>query len=226
MLCLAVISSATCAILSSPLSHTSLGHRDWHATFQRIPNLIDNHIHQRGANRLSPLHTADASISDMVTNLREREQQIWPVLLNSNGMSSETVTNPNYSVVFDHLSTANFLESGLCKAYVSGTRVLTASNSQIKKHMEIQLPSGSAYKAGDYIAILPVNPPKTVQRILTRLQLTWDSVLGDGHIPKAEHVPNAQTTAHEMFSRYVELNQPASKGVGSLPMIINRDRQY
>ncbi|KAH8434125.1 bifunctional cytochrome P450/NADPH--P450 reductase [Aspergillus melleus] len=188
------------------------GHRDWHATFQRIPRLIDNHMHQRGANRLFPLYTADASISDMVTNLREWEKQIWPVLLNSNGMSSETVTNPNNSIVFDHLSTANFLESGLCKAYVSDTRVLTTSNSQVKKHMEIQLPSGSAYKAGDYIAILPVNPPETVQRVLARLQLSWDSVLGNSHVQKAEHQSNAQTTAHEMFSRYVELNQPVSKG--------------
>ena len=59
---------------------------------------------------------------------------------------------------------------------VVSTKTLCQTGS-IKKHIEIQLPTGMTYKAGDYLAILPFNPKKTVARVFRRFQLSWDSAL-------------------------------------------------
>ncbi|KAK7967911.1 bifunctional p-450: NADPH-p450 reductase [Apiospora aurea] len=80
-----------------------------------------------------------------------------------------------------------------------------------KRHLEIQLPSGCTYAAGDYLAVLPHNPKETVGRVMRRFRLAWDA-----HISIASPHPttlptNVSLPVSEVLGSYVELNQVATK---------------
>lgn len=82
-----------------------------------------------------------------------------------------------------------------------------------KRHLEIRLPEGMTYRAGDYLAVLPSNPPKNVERALRRFTFATD----DQVIIRKD--PNSLTAlptdypvgVSELLSSYVELAQPATR---------------
>lgn len=65
---------------------------------------------------------------------------------------------------------------GVEETKVLGVRTLTAEGEPVKKHVEIQLPPGSKYRAGDYLAILPSNPKASVLRALRRFNIPVNSI--------------------------------------------------
>lgn len=67
------------------------------------------------------------------------------------------------------------------------------------------------YQAGDYLAILPINPPKTVQRVMRRFTLAWDSILTINAAGGTILPIGVPLSAQDLFGAYVELNQPATK---------------
>ena len=69
------------------------------------------------------------------------------------------------------------------------------------------------YRAGDYLAVLPINPAQTVKRVLNRFSLPWDAKI---HIRDGQNtvLPTGRDMAvYEVLSTYVELNQPATTKV-------------
>lgn len=67
------------------------------------------------------------------------------------------------------------------------------------------------YKSGDYLAILPINPQETFQRVMRHFNLAWDSVLtisARGHTTLPTNTPISAT---DLFGAYVELSQPATR---------------
>jgi cytochrome P450/NADPH-cytochrome P450 reductase len=82
-----------------------------------------------------------------------------------------------------------------------------------KRHIEIALPGGMSYRAGDYLAVLPRNPHPDVERALRRFGFTADTEVvirkADGisvALPIDYPVPVA-----EVLASYVELGQPATR---------------
>jgi cytochrome P450/NADPH-cytochrome P450 reductase len=50
-----------------------------------------------------------------------------------------------------------------------------APKARSKRHIEIALPAGTRYNAGDYFAVLPLNPAAVVDRALARFDLAYDA---------------------------------------------------
>ncbi|KAK5177599.1 hypothetical protein LTR16_010952, partial [Cryomyces antarcticus] len=96
-------------------------------------------------------------------------------------------------------------------AKVLVAKALTAPGAPLKKHIEIQLPSEMTYSAGDYLAILPVNPQESVQRVMRRFGLPWDAVLVIGARSGTTLPTDTPIPAVDLFGAYVELAQPATK---------------
>ena len=93
-----------------------------------------------------------------------------------------------------------------------GTSILTAKEASVKKqHMEIQLPSDMTYKAGDYIAVLPVNPRDNVHRVMRYFHLPWDAHITISANALTPLPDNVSIPAVDVFGSYVELAQPATK---------------
>jgi cytochrome P450/NADPH-cytochrome P450 reductase len=118
---------------------------------------------------------------------------------------------------------ASSLRYDVSLATVTENRVLTGpGEQQIKCHMEVELPPGTTYECGDYLAVLPLNSEKNVRRIMAHFGLPWDAVVtvkatGSSTIPA-----NVPLSVFDVLRSYVELSQPATKKVCIDPRKENR----
>ena len=97
---------------------------------------------------------------------------------------------------------------------VEEVRVLTAEGIPKKRYLEVLLPSGIVYQPGDYLAVLPLNPEISVQRVMARYSIPWDSTMiiksGSVSTTLPRDVP---ISVRSLLQGYIELGQPATKKV-------------
>ncbi|VUC32293.1 unnamed protein product [Clonostachys rosea] len=192
------------------------GHSDWVSTYQRIPKLVNSRLEALGAKQLAPLGATDVSTGATFTDFEGWEDGLlWPALgghFGGSGASTDETRTGGVKVVVSNPRNET-LRQDVQSAVVVETRTLTkyADEKLAKKHVEIKLPTGMKYRAGDYLAVLPVNPKETVQRAMRVLGLSWDAHLEiTSDVPVALPV-NTCVPASDVLSLYVELSQPATK---------------
>lgn len=198
------------------------GSRHWTQTFHRIPKLVDETMAARGGSRICPLGLADAAKGEMFTEFEQWEDEVfWPAIsakygTTEEGADGEAPFNPNLAIQFSSPRPLT-LHQDVKEAVVVDARVLTAPGASQKNHVEISLPAGLTYQTGDYLAVLPINPPETVNRAMRRFSLAWDSTItitADGRTTLPTNTP---VRAYDVLSSYVELSQPATKRVSPPP---------
>ncbi|USW48179.1 Putative Flavoprotein-like superfamily [Septoria linicola] len=191
------------------------GHSDWKKTFHRVPTAIDNFLEKAGSTRLCSMGTADAAKGDMMSAFQAWEDDtLWPALQKHYGAEDEATAAKSLgqSVSVEVFSKrASHLRADVAEAKVVAVKTLTTPDVAEKHHVELQLPSDMTYRAGDYLAVLPLNLPGVVHRIMTRFSLPWDAMLHitskTGTTLPTDHPVSAQN----LFSAYLELSQPATK---------------
>jgi cytochrome P450/NADPH-cytochrome P450 reductase len=190
------------------------GHRDWAKTFHRVPKYLDATFEERGATRLVTMGSTDAAQGDIFTDFETWEDQVlWPALREKYG-SSEVEGEGSLEAILDvDISTprSTILRQDVREARVEEVQVLSGSGVAEKRHIEISLPSDMAYSAGDYLAILPLNPKENVRRATKYFDLSWDSMLTISSAGPTTLPTDTPISATDVFSAYVELAQPASK---------------
>ncbi|EXF83899.1 cytochrome P450 [Colletotrichum fioriniae PJ7] len=204
----------------SPLKDVSYavfgcGHKDWVQTFHRVPKLVDTTLEQLGATRLAEVGLTDVSSGEVFTNFESWEDDtLWPSLTNKYKTTSSAEDNKTkgLGVVISNPRTST-LRQDVKEATVTKTATLTKGNDpkSIKKHVEIKLPEDMTYTAGDYLAVLPINPKETVYRAMRRFHIARDAHLsiktdGPTSLPVDTSVP-----ANDLLSSYIELSQPATR---------------
>ncbi|KAF2638095.1 NADPH-cytochrome P450 reductase-like protein [Massarina eburnea CBS 473.64] len=190
------------------------GHRDWASTFHKVPKHIDVAIEQRGGTRLVELGTADASNGDIFTEFEAWEdKQFWPALKARYGTSDAAEGAAFESSLDVNVSTprSSMLRQDVREAKVEAVEVLTPPGALEKRHIEISLPSDMTYSAGDYLAILPLNPKENVARAMRYFGLAWDSVLTMKSAGPTTLPVDTPCPASDILGAYVELAQPATK---------------
>lgn len=197
------------------------GHHDWTQTFHKVPKVVDHIMEARGASRICEMGLTDVARGDMFTDFEQWEDDVfWPAVEAQYGTTSMILDN-DVSSLLDSLDIqfssprSSTLRQDVKEATVVAEAVLTSPGAAPKKHMEIQLADGMAYKAGDYLAVLPVNSKESIQRVLRQFQLSWDSHITIGSdrwtaLPTGTPVP-----VYDVLGAYVELAQPATKRVGT-----------
>jgi cytochrome P450/NADPH-cytochrome P450 reductase len=88
---------------------------------------------------------------------------------------------------------------------------LRQANQPDARHMSFRLPTNMTYEAGDYLAILPVNPIPTISRVLRRFSLPFDATIT---LKKGAHttIPTErELNVTAILGAYVELSNPATK---------------
>ncbi|RSL72552.1 hypothetical protein CEP53_001056 [Fusarium sp. AF-6] len=190
------------------------GHKDWVQTFHRIPKLVDRTLEQLGATRIVDIGLTDASENMVFSDFEAWEDKIlWPALeARYNSESKKNSTGKGLSVKSSNFRTLT-LRQDVKEATVVEAKTLTSGNDakSKKKHIEVQLPEGTQYTAGDYLAVLPINPQEVVRRALRRFKLPMDA-----HFEISSSTPTVLPTdtsvsALDVLSSYVELSQPATK---------------
>ncbi|KAK4560538.1 hypothetical protein LTR86_005735 [Recurvomyces mirabilis] len=190
------------------------GHSDWKATFHKIPNAIDSTLESHGAQRLCERGNADAAKGDMMSAFQTWEdEQFWPGVKRTFG-GEDAAESSGISQSLDITVTsrrASQLRADVSEAKVVATRSLTAEGVPEKRHIELQLPSEMTYRAGDYLAVLPMNPAESIHRVMLRFGLPWDAMLTFSSKNNTVFPTDAPLSAHNLFAAYVELGQPTTK---------------
>lgn len=190
------------------------GHRDWAKTFHRIPLYLDDSLEKYGATRIVEIGRTDASKGDIFTDFENWEDQIlWPALREKYGSIEAEGEGSLETTLGVEISTprSKILRQDVREARVEEVKVLSRSGVAEKRHIEISLPSDMSYSAGDYLAILPLNPQENIRRAMKHFGLSWDSTLtitseGPTTLPTGTPI-----SATDVLGAYVELAQPASK---------------
>lgn len=190
------------------------GHRDWAKTFHKIPRHLDNTMDKLGATRLVKMGSTDAAQGDIFTDFEAWEDHVlWPTLREKYGSveadgerSLETTLDVEISV-----PRSSTLRQDVREARVEEVEVLSGTDVAEKRHIEISLPSDMTYSAGDYLAILPLNPKENIHRAMRYFGLSWDSMLTISSAGPTMLPTNVPISAIDVLGAYVELAQPASK---------------
>ncbi|KAK3687194.1 putative bifunctional P-450:NADPH-P450 reductase [Podospora appendiculata] len=193
------------------------GHHDWTRTFHRIPKLVDTTIEARGGTRICEIGVTDAAQGEMFTDFEQWEDEsFWPAMETKYGTESSNddsaaLLSPSLTVQFS-TPRSSTLREDVKESVVVATKMLTAPGSAaVKKHIEIQLPSDLTYRAGDYLAVLPINPTEVVNRAIRRFQLAWDSHVTIKADRRTTLPINVAVPVSDVLGAYVELAQPATK---------------
>ncbi|KAK3938330.1 putative bifunctional P-450:NADPH-P450 reductase [Diplogelasinospora grovesii] len=192
------------------------GHHDWAQTFHRIPKLVDNTVQARGGARICDMGLTDAAQGEMFTDFEQWEDEtFWPAMEAKYGTTAQGADSgtysPSLSVTFS-TPRSSTLRQDVKEALVVATEELTAPGTAAPKtHIEIQLPSDVRYSAGDYLAVLPINPKETVNRAMRRFQLAWDAHITIEADRGTTLPTNIPVPVYDVLGAYVELAQPATK---------------
>lgn len=193
------------------------GNTDWARTYQAVPKAVDEHLARAGARRLVERGEANAR-GDFFGDFEDWYARFWePVGAEFGQSTSAPASSPLLEAEFvgavrDPILRHNRLQLGT----VVANRELvdtTVPDAHSKRHLEIALPEGSTYLAGDYLAVLPLNPAATVDRALARFGLAYDAnvILRIGEGGRTLLPVGTPVTAGELLASYVELAQPATR---------------
>lgn len=190
------------------------GNTDWARTYQRIPTVVDEAMTAAGAAAVLERGVANAR-GDFFGAFDEWHQQLWPAIGRELGI--DVVHDlPDEKLVARRVGSVReplVREAGLSLATVVENRELVRQegpDAHSVRHVEIALPEGMTYRAGDYLAVLPTNPEPVVERVLARFGLSPASrVRLEG---SSSFLPTGQElAAGELFSSWVELSLPAGR---------------
>lgn len=207
------------------------GNRDWARTYQAVPTAVDEDLARAGATRVVQRGEADAR-GDFFGDFENWAQQLWPALGEALGLAQDTSPTPTPSLEVEFVGAVRepLLRAGglaLGTVVVSSELVMAPAGASAgsregdgqepwtgsTRHVEIALPEGMTYRTGDYLAVLPTNPPALVDRALTRFGLHDDTqVVLRAETGTATSLPtDTPVTAGELLSSWVELVQPATR---------------
>lgn len=191
---------------------------------------MDGTLADLGAERLVERGAADANDAALFDTWETwKDEKLWPAIGKAFGAepAGDQPAEPDgLDIEVSANARSSLLRQDMKQAMVVETSLLTAPGGPQKRHLEIELPSGMSYRAGDYLAVLPGNPLRNVRRAMARFRLPWDTVITispDSHTP----LPKGKSiTLFEVLSALVELSQPAtSKQVKKLAETVSEPEQ-
>ncbi|EIN10223.1 cytochrome P450 oxidoreductase OrdA-like protein [Punctularia strigosozonata HHB-11173 SS5] len=188
------------------------GNRDWVQTYQRIPKLCDSLFEQRGAKPIIPRGEGDASDAMFFQAFDNFGASLWETLKKTFA-TTDTAPGENLSIKVIDPGTSRpvaLRQTDAALGTVHSNKLLTAPGAAEKRHIEIQLPEGMSYQAGDYLAILPRNPDRDVRRALARFGIPDEQEINITAVGPTSLPVGKDIAVNTLLSGYVELSQPAT----------------
>ncbi|KAH7182362.1 putative P450 monooxygenase [Fusarium flagelliforme] len=203
-----------------------LGNKEWYSTYQKVPTLVDEAFAKNGGVPLTDrvaLNVTEGNVFDALDEWTTRK--LWPSL--GSNEDDGTLGVEEFKVQIDPQKRGGALKQELQLGQIVETQLLTKKpGAPRKRHLSIALPSGTTYQTGDYLAVLPLNSSRIVQRVLRRFKLPWDAMLTID--PKAiTSLPKGQQlSAHDILGGMVELSQPiTAKALSAVKATISDEEE-
>ncbi|CAM5649070.1 cytochrome P450 [Mycolicibacterium aubagnense] len=195
------------------------GNRDWASTFQATPRRIDERLEALGAQRITQRGEGDAR-EDLDGQFQDWFKGLFPSLGEALGLdidfSEQAEAEPLYQVEIVSGQPVNpvVYQSGAVAMTVVGNRELQSSGSgRSTRHVEVALPDGVGYRAGDHLCVVPVNDPALVERVEKHFGFAADAQVrlkttGGRQAPFPADGP---VPIRRILSDYVELQAVATR---------------
>ncbi len=182
------------------------GNRDWASTYQAVPSLIDAHLETAGATRVYPRGEGDAR-GDFDGQFQAWYDGLWDALGAACGVSAADAAagagGPRLRIeaVENRRAASPVVRSfRAVPATVIRNRELTTKagtpGGRSVRHVEVTLPSGTTYQAGDHLGVLPRNDVGLLNRVIARFGLDagqYVTLRASGgaptHLPTGEPYP-------------------------------------
>lgn len=199
------------------------GNRDWSATFQAIPRLIDTSLAEFGATRIYPRGEGDAK-DDFDGQFQSWYDSLWDTLaeklsINMGAPGSKTKEQQyEVEIVAGQQTHPVITIFGAQPMRILSNIELyaTSSSSAVEhsaRHIEIELPQNVSYKAGDHLGIVPSNGAAQVKRVLTRFSFDEQTQIRLHKITdrKSQLPVDEIVTVSDLLTKYVELQDIATR---------------
>lgn len=154
------------------------GNTDWASTYQAVPRRIDERLSALGATCIHVRGEGDAR-EDMDGAFQDWSDALWPQLAKTFELkatdSAPLQSEPLYTLEEMPPPQKNGLVDALGAV---GMRILQnrelqrggdlVDNGRSTRHVELQLPEGVSYRAGDHLSVVPRNGAAQVDRAMAR----------------------------------------------------------
>ncbi len=196
------------------------GNRDWAATFQAVPRLIDEQLAAHGAKRLYPHGEGDAR-DDFDGQFQRWYQPLRRTVAESVGIRIEAEeSKPLYRLeIVPGQQMSPFVDSFDSKPMtVRINRELhnkgrANPSDRSTRHIELELPEGVTYRAGDHLGVIPHNSEALVKRVAERFGFARDVYIRlKPTTNRKSFLPINQTiSVFRLLGDYVELQDVATR---------------
>lgn len=204
------------------------GNAQWRQTFQKFPRSIAESLAARGGTPLLDAGTADAD-GDFEAAVESWTTHLWPALdstFTGHAPAPEGEEAPAIKVdVVNFAGTATgaaprcgtVLDQDAVPSKVRVNRELQAPDSPgSTRHIELPLPPGMRYAAGDHLGVFPCNPPALVKAAAAHCGLAPETnVLLTALKPEAEAeggLPfGVPVRVGELLAEHVDLAGPVTR---------------
>ncbi len=195
------------------------GNRNWASTYQLVPRFIDEKLAEFGATRIYDRGEGDAR-DDLDAHFLAWKQPLWPALASALGLELRperaAQERPPYRLEFVTAPPANPLAQahGATTMNVVENRELQTSAARSTRHIEIALPPGTTYRAGDHLGVVPSNGEVLVERVLRRFGIESNTYvrLQASEAQRIASLPlDATLSMRRLLMHYVELQHVATR---------------
>jgi cytochrome P450 / NADPH-cytochrome P450 reductase len=202
------------------LSYTvfGCGNTEWATTYQSVPTELDAGLEQHGGKRIHPRGAGDVR-GDFDAAYRNWHDTLWKDIATTLGVDAPHETDesqPRLSITVTNRQVTNpVIMSYHAQAAVvrNNNELLGANAGRSTRHLEVALPSGVQYKAGDHLGVLPRNNINLIRRVMLHFGLDAGSYLtiipnrgSHTHLPTDQPAPLLG-----VLGSCVELQDPATR---------------
>ncbi|MGA0121797.1 MAG: cytochrome P450 [Gaiellales bacterium] len=195
-----------------------VGDPSWHLTYMRIPKELDEQLRAAGADVLVDRGEGDAA-GDVLSTGLSWLGRVWGSL----GLADAEVTAPAptwvvtklhalpATIAADNLLDMRQLE--VVEARELQRRTGDDPSERSTHHIDLELPEGATYRAGDHLSVFALNSRRTVDRMLHLLGRTGNHVveLSTSSFAGASFPTGVPIAVRDLLRRYLDLQAPATR---------------
>ncbi len=196
------------------------GHSDWAATFQATPRIIDDALERLGGERIIARAEGDAR-DDIDEQFDTWAGAVWPAVVTSLELDLDLADVSEAAPLY-HVERLDTLDSNPVAKQSGAQPATVLTNRELQnveashrstRHVEVALPEGMTYRAGDHLSVVPVNSDELVNRVLLRFGFSADAQIritatSDDHSQLPVDVP---LSVHRLLSQMLELQAVAAR---------------
>jgi cytochrome P450/NADPH-cytochrome P450 reductase len=181
------------------------GSRDWAATYQAVPTLLDERLQAAGAHRLAARGEGDAA-GDLETQWETWTETLWNELGRALSLGeSLTTARPAPRALTLRLHNRQTANPAVLAHRAQAAEVISNhaiyehgldDGSRGVRHIEVKLPEGVTYETGDHLGVIPRNRTEVIGRVIRHFALDpglWVEIGSAGethpHLPTGEATP-------------------------------------